>query len=1071
MEETSGEESIPIPKRGTYNLDFLDDNACINPFESKCKLGQSPTGNSDFDENINPFKSKSKIGHSPPQNLADNNFNPFKSSSAMRHSPVPFSNQNYNEQNGNQSENDMNNLQFDQKRYIEDEELDDNFSDPMFDYGSENAEIINKDISIATGGKDECGVALTNADRVQSFDSLEENSPQDKFTDDDFGSPCSGDSINDCNPKTYQDDDVYDDFKDAESPNESISGSNVFGSVLAETDRPLYDEGDIVGSMLTGTDRPLHNEVVQNINPLGLKEDFEECEEVDSLDGEDIKEIDEDLVKSMNNDLKGPESDPGETFPYSDVTERQSEDREISQFSQTPEVLPVPTLANEIPDEQGKLPARFDDGIHQGNLTKEEIFKEESNEFTPLNVLDNEKHKPSDDVSSTMLLSSTNLCEDSGLGDSIVTSGSEDLDKADDMKSEEGMESLPATPDALSDQNMTLSQKNDAGFEDDEDFQPDELMPELYQAQSADNGEELFSENNFENACTALENSKLNTAHDLDLISQIECKSDSSLKEPEAEYLKELTCREQCGEFEKNREKWEGFSGEQQGEVEKSIDNNCQSAFEENTVLKKDLEEIQAENVIGNIQNGEQESLLPSCNPEKQVDSQGLIAGLAQLYPALNFSNSEESITAEELAELKNILDSLKNNETLHEYNFPPDIEKLLGLSMDTVPKEAIGDDIEFDDPSETAFTTKCTAISDFDKMGDILGLNTGADDLDSESLEDSENMQTVVGCGDDCIDTNFESRSELNHDYEHLMQLSSEDASKSNRENYSHAYDETVSQNEIDATAYMGENLGDELQFGEFNADELFNTMSKNESLSENKIQDISKLFNQDTEIGDPSMATVASDIAHSIGNRIGLKASGSCEEKISLSDLSPNKSVESVDKLFNKSKDNTQDSVLSAEMSQMSVFGALVVGSQLIASAVLGPSAVCPPALKSPYFNFPLHELGLPDNYPHTDKPPSPQTSLPAASHVSFGNEQVGVDAESSKNGSVLHPLTTKLEEFNSQPSSEFLGLGPQSKESSAVENGAAVAAASQSKDCASAPPMRVTSISAEETLLEDG
>lgn len=1036
MEETSGEECFPPMKKGAYNLDFLDDNACFNPFESKCKLGESPPSESSFDENINPFQTKTKLGHSPPQNPADDNFNPFKTDSKLRHSPEPVNNLNYEEKNGNQID-DMDNLSFDQERYIEDEELDD-FSDPMFDYGSENTPIIDKNISIVTADKDQCGAALNHSDREQSYDSLEENVTQDEFIDNDFAFTGNRDSMT--HPA-----DAYDDFKDAES----------YDNISRNDD-------------LTETDRQLKKEMVHKVKPLDLKKHFDELEELVSLEvRKDSQELVEEPINNINNNnLKGSESDQEESFPYSDAAADQIEDSEIPSFDQVSEAhpLPIPNLTTENSDEQEKLSPDFDDGILQENLvpTKEDIYKKEQNEFSSLDVLGREEHKsePIDDLSSSTVLNSPNLCEDSGLGDSIVTSGSEDLDKADDMKSEEGMESLPATPDALSDQNLTLSQKNDAGFEDDEDFQPDELLPEMSQAQLADNGEEFFSENISENMCTALENGKLNTAHDLDLIAGIDPKSKSLVDEPETECLKGLPCRESCEEFKEIGESL--FSDEQQGEIEKSIDNNSQSAFGESTVFEKDLGEIQTENIIDNIQNDEEvleESVLPLCIPGKQIDTEGEIE---EFNLPLSISNTEESVAAKEHDELEDNLDSINDSAALDDCNFSPAIEEILDLPMENVPGEAI-DDVETYNSSMTTLTTKFNDESDFDKVEAILGLDT-ADDLEHKSVEDSKDRLKAISCEDHpddvCSETNIEHSSELNKDYGLLSGLDNEKLPENKSEDFSHAF--KMSENEINNITNAGESFGDEFKLEEFKTDELFDTMSKHESLSENEIQYISKIFNQDSDTSDPNTAAVATDIGNTIENKMGLKFNKSSEENISLNDLSPNKSLESIDKLFAKSRNNVPEKVPSAESSQMSVIGALVVGSQLIASAVLGPSAVCPPALKSPYFNSPLHETQQ-----LMGKPPSPQAFPPAASCVSPGNKQINAETESTEDGAILHPLTTMSEESDSQPSSEALVLDLQSKEF-AVENGTV---SSQSKDCVTAPQMRVTSISAEANMLEDG
>lgn len=1018
MEETSGEECFPPMKKGAYNLDFLDDNACFNPFESKCKLGESPPGKSGFDENINPFQTKTKLS---PQNPADDNFNPFKTDSKLRHSPEPVNNLNYEEKNGNQID-DMDNLSFDQERYIEDEELDDDFSDPMFDYGSENTPIIDKNISIVTTDKDQGGAALNHSDREQSYSSLEENVTQDEFIDNDFGFTGNRDSVHGHN-SIKDPDDAYDYFKDAESY-DNISRNDDF----------------------TETDRQLKKEMVHKVKPLDLKKHFDELEELVSLEvRKDSQELVEEPINNINN-LKGSESDQEESFPYSDAAADQIEDSEIPSFDQVSEAhpLPIPNLTTENLDEQDKLSPDFDDGIPQENLvpTKEDIYKKEQNEFSPLDVLGREEHKsePIDDLSSSTVLNSPNFCEDSGLGDSIVTSGSEDLDKADDMKSEEGMESLPATPDALSDQNLTLSQKNDAGFEDDEDFQPDELLPEMSQAQLADNGEEFFSENISENMCTALENGKLNTAHDLDLITGIDPTSKSLVDEPEAECLKGLPCREPCEEFKEIGESL--FSDEQQGEIEKSIDNNSQSAFGENTVFEKDLGEIQAENIIDNIQNDEEvleESVLPLCIPGKQIDTEGEIE---EFNLPLSISNT---VAAKEHDELEDNLDSINNSAALDDCNFSPAIEEILDLSMENVPGEAI-DDVETCNPS-TTLTTKFNDESDFDKVEAILGLDT-ADDLANKSVEDSKDRLAAISCEDHpddvCSETNTEHSSELNKDYGLLSELDNEKLPENKSEDFSHAF--KMSENEINNITNAGESFGDEFKLEEFKTDELFDTVSKHESLSES----------------DPNTAAIATDIGNTIEDKMVLKANKSSEENISLNDLSPNKSLESIDKLFAKSRNNVSEKVPSAESSQMSVIGALVVGSQLIASAVLGPSAVCPPALRSPYFNSPLHETQQ-----LMGKPPSPQASPPAASCISSGNKQISAETESTEDGAILHPLTTMLEESDSQPSSESLVLGLQSKKF-AVENGAV---SSQSKDCVTAPQMRVTSISEEANMLEDG
>ena len=103
--------SPPLPKRGTYNIDFdaLDDS--INPFASSKSLGSSPPIKSaapvsydNLDDIVDPFKPRSAISSSPPggssslaredefpppppPELLDEVEDPFKSTSKVASSP------------------------------------------------------------------------------------------------------------------------------------------------------------------------------------------------------------------------------------------------------------------------------------------------------------------------------------------------------------------------------------------------------------------------------------------------------------------------------------------------------------------------------------------------------------------------------------------------------------------------------------------------------------------------------------------------------------------------------------------------------------------------------------------------------------------------------------------------------------------------------------------------------------------------------------------------------------------------------------------------------------------------
>ena len=90
-EDGSVPGSPPLPKKGSYNIDFdsLDDS--VNPFESKIQLGSSPpiTSSSSYNfdadalDDIDPFKPRSTVANSPvgsPKSksyLNNNNNGPF----------------------------------------------------------------------------------------------------------------------------------------------------------------------------------------------------------------------------------------------------------------------------------------------------------------------------------------------------------------------------------------------------------------------------------------------------------------------------------------------------------------------------------------------------------------------------------------------------------------------------------------------------------------------------------------------------------------------------------------------------------------------------------------------------------------------------------------------------------------------------------------------------------------------------------------------------------------------------------------------------------------------------------
>ncbi|XP_059159941.1 transforming acidic coiled-coil-containing protein 2-like isoform X3 [Physella acuta] len=64
--------SPPLPKKGSYNLDFDSFDDSINPFQPKAKLSSSPPNKSHIpaplldDEAVDPFKPRAKVASSPP---------------------------------------------------------------------------------------------------------------------------------------------------------------------------------------------------------------------------------------------------------------------------------------------------------------------------------------------------------------------------------------------------------------------------------------------------------------------------------------------------------------------------------------------------------------------------------------------------------------------------------------------------------------------------------------------------------------------------------------------------------------------------------------------------------------------------------------------------------------------------------------------------------------------------------------------------------------------------------------------------------------------------------------------
>ncbi|XP_029645071.1 protein PFC0760c isoform X4 [Octopus sinensis] len=110
--------------------------------------------------------------------------------------------------------------------------------------------------------------------------------------------------------------------------------------------------------------------------------------------------------------------------------------------------------------------------------------------------------KLENEMTSDSITSSPNLCEDSGIGESIVTSCYEDLGKGDDLRSEEGMDSLPLSPSDNCDlTNLATSPKDETCF--DEDLQA-EAMIIKGNTYSSENGEKLHSDNDFGNGRISL---------------------------------------------------------------------------------------------------------------------------------------------------------------------------------------------------------------------------------------------------------------------------------------------------------------------------------------------------------------------------------------------------------------------------------------------------------------------------------------------------------------------------------------------------------------------------------------
>ncbi|XP_052828701.1 protein PFC0760c isoform X3 [Octopus bimaculoides] len=135
------------------------------------------------------------------------------------------------------------------------------------------------------------------------------------------------------------------------------------------------------------------------------------------------------------------------------------------------------------------------DDSHEILDDNEELSTQKDKEFLLFEKLENE-------MTSDSITSSPNLCEDSGIGESIVTSCSEDLGKGDDLRSEEGMDSLPLSPSDNCDlTNLATSPKDETCF--DEELQP-EAMIIKGNTFSSENGEKLHSDNDFGNGRISL---------------------------------------------------------------------------------------------------------------------------------------------------------------------------------------------------------------------------------------------------------------------------------------------------------------------------------------------------------------------------------------------------------------------------------------------------------------------------------------------------------------------------------------------------------------------------------------
>lgn len=146
-----------------------------NPFQTKTKLGQSPSADTEFNEE-NPFKTKSKLGNSPTSEE-----DPFKSKSSLKNSPQNDS-EYLSEENPFQTKTKLGVSPPGDNSYIKDTPVDSDNKLPDDDTLNENVE----SVQTAEESPDKCNKGLKTRAKSQTppatkpvEDSVQEDVEQD----------------------------------------------------------------------------------------------------------------------------------------------------------------------------------------------------------------------------------------------------------------------------------------------------------------------------------------------------------------------------------------------------------------------------------------------------------------------------------------------------------------------------------------------------------------------------------------------------------------------------------------------------------------------------------------------------------------------------------------------------------------------------------------------------------------------------------------------------------------------------------------------------------------------------